>query len=179
MKTTINLALGTPVIKKKSYIRYGYWMFAVVLSVAVILIAVMLGLKLQYGNLEAEERELMTSINSQAEKKLQMLIVAERAQGIQSLYSRRGDLDKKLSELIEIFPPSITIDSLSAENSQFTLTLRSSNLEEMNSILEEDLPEFTKNNPSIKIIDISSFKASQGEYLLELRFEYKGGIERE
>jgi hypothetical protein len=179
MKTSINLALGTPVVKRKSYLRYGYWIFAVVLTVAVIMIAVTLGLKLQHGNLENQEQELLTAINSQADKKLQMLIVAERSQSIQSLFNRRGNLDKKLSELVAIFPSSIAIDTLNAQDSQFTVSLRTANLAELNTILEEDLPTFTQDNPEIKIVDISSFKASQGEYKLELRFEYKGGTEDE
>jgi Tfp pilus assembly protein PilN len=179
MKTSINLALGTQVINKKSYVRYVYWMFAVVFCVAMIMIVTTITLKLQFTDLESEERELITAINSQPEKKFKMLIVSERVKSIQSLYSRRGDLNVKLSELVAIFPPSITIDSLNAQNSQFTLSLRTTDLSEMNTVLEEDLPEFTKDNPGLKIVDISSFKASDGEYTLELRFEFKGGLASE
>lgn len=175
MKTSINLALGTPVVKKKSYLRYVYWLFAVVLAVAVILIAVTLGLKLQYGNLESQEQELLTAINSQPEKKLQMLIVAERAQSIQSLYSRRGNMDEKLAELIALFPPSVSVDTLNAQESLYTVQLSTNDLAQINTVLEQDLAEFAQKNPGIKVVDISSFKASQGEYTVELRFEYKGG----
>ncbi|HRN96508.1 MAG TPA: hypothetical protein PLD54_03630, partial [Candidatus Levybacteria bacterium] len=73
MKTSINLTLGNAIVKKKTYTPYVYWAFAFVVAIALVLMAVNIGLKLQYSNYERQEQDLVTKINAQAEKKVNML----------------------------------------------------------------------------------------------------------
>jgi hypothetical protein len=50
----------------------------------------------------------------------------------------------------------------------------------MNTVLEEDLPKYLKESKSgIELVDISSFVAQEGQYLLTLHFVYPGGAESE
>lgn len=177
MKASINLALGNTRIKKKTYSIYVYWSFAVVVAIALVIMAVNIGFKIQYASLLAQEQDLTAAINTQAEKKVNMLIVSERTKNIASLYAKRGELDKRLEDLISIFPQSVTISGLNAKDEEFVLTVETSDLTAMNDVLEQDLPSYLKNlNSGIQIVDINSFQAQEGQYALSLRFQYSGGI---
>ncbi|HRN96509.1 MAG TPA: hypothetical protein PLD54_03635, partial [Candidatus Levybacteria bacterium] len=97
-----------------------------------------------------------------------------------TLFSKRGVLDQQLNELVGIFSPSVTISGITAKDNEFTLNLVASNLVAMDTVLEKDLPAQLKENKSgIQMVDINSFQAQQGKYLLTLRFQYPGGLSDE
>lgn len=177
MKTSINLALGHKVVKKKPYTVYVYGLFAVILACALVIMAVNVGLKIQHSTLTTQGQELSTAINAQAEKKINLLIVSERTRNIASLFSSRGTLDTRLEELVNIFPSSVSVTGLNVQEEEFVLIVEASNLSAMNSVLEEDLPTYLKETKSgIQMVHINSFQAQEGNYELSLRFKYPGGI---
>lgn len=182
MNTSINLALDkkTTSEKKSRFTVYIYIIFVVVIAVAMGAMLINIILKSEYSTLEATEQQLQTQINNQADKKLKMLIIAERYNNIKSLYASRGQFDIRFSDLVNQFPNSVNIVGLELKDEEFILSLRSSDLMVMNNILENQLPEYLeKNEIGIRLADINSFKALEGMYTADLRFEFAGGLNNE
>lgn len=180
MKTEINLTVGNKAVKKKTYTMYVFWLFGGIVAFAVMLMVINVILKLQYSSLDSQERDLTTKINAQADKKVNMLVISERIKNINALYAKRGDFDKQLNELVSIFPSSVTISQITAEHNEFTLSLSAKNLQAMNQVLENDLPAFLKEHQKeIQMVDVNSFQAQRGDYLLTLRFMFPGGLSDE
>ncbi len=182
MKSTINLAQRTKTgsQKKHKYTVYIYGLFVAVIAVAMGVMVINIILKSEFSSLETTESQLLTQINNQADKKLKMLIISERYKNIKSLLASRGSLDQRLASLIRQFPSTVRVSGMNVKDNVIILTVESSNLLALNTILENDLPEYLKSNDiGVQLADVSSFKAAEGVYAAELRFEFAGGLNNE
>lgn len=182
MKTSINLAQQKQSIaqNKSRFTVYIYVAFVVIIAFAMGVMLFNIILKSEYSTLESTEQQLQTQINNQADKKLKMLIIAERYSNIKSLYASRGQLDVRFSNLVEQFPNSVRIVGIELKDEEFVLSLQSPDLNVMNNMIEDKLPEYLENNEiGIRLADINAFKALEGVYTADLRFEFAGGLNDE
>ena len=160
MKTNINLIGQTRAQKKRLNI-----FFIASLSVFLIIFIISLFFLVYSLMLKARAQGLL--------KKEKLLIVGERLGNLRKVISSRGNIDTRAETILSVIPSDFNIEALMADSKVVTIKISSPDLTSFDTLLEERIPNFTKNN-SLKIarVNVDYFSQKKDDYSLSLSFHF-------
>lgn len=157
MNTDINL-LGGKESQQGNVFSTLIKRVAIFLLVIVVLLSVVffiLKSGSQLSNLQAEEGELITQLSKFNVKIAKYLFIDDRLKSSQTIVAKRPNFDKSITLLKKDIPVTISLDSLSLSQHEFSLTLSSVGISGMHEYLEKVQNELSK-DPMVTSLTIDN-----------------------
>lgn len=177
MDNEINLLSTESRVRKTRRIFIGsIILFGAALFICIALFIVHLGFKRRLGTVEQSVARVEQSIQALTSPKSKTLILKERLGEIMKISSSRSNINERLTRIQDIVPSGTTISELETSDDQVILTVESSNLELLQTTLEENVATFTKEEKAaVQRVDMGSFTfdGDDGVYALTLHIFYK------
>ncbi|KKQ96893.1 MAG: hypothetical protein A3C27_00520 [Candidatus Levybacteria bacterium RIFCSPHIGHO2_02_FULL_39_36] len=175
MKTNINLIGQTRAQKKRLNIFFiaSLSVFLIIFIISLFFLVYSLMLKARAQGLLKKENSLRSQITVYSAQKEKLLIVGERLGNLRKVISSRGNIDTRAETILSVIPSDFNIEALMADSKVVTIKISSPDLTSFDTLLEERIPNFTKNN-SLKIarVNVDYFSQKKDDYSLSLSFHF-------
>lgn len=173
MSEDINLASQkAAVVKIKKVANPLLYIFIGVTIIALGLVVYSFFLSTVSDSLANDITKLKSNL-SKSSKKQKMQIVSERLAEINNILSSRSPVNTITSKIVTNVPIDFSIDSISGNAQEISLSLSSNDLSAFANYLEKQLMDLIKTNKSIiQTIKINSFAQSKEGYTMVLNFRF-------
>lgn len=165
MNEEINLITVTKTEKKEKnkaiYYSLLFLLVCVILSISFIFYN--LYLKTVISNIAGKQALAIQTLSTQTEKRAKFLTVSERLSSIKKIDFNNKDFLTRINLFENAIPSSLIITTFLATDKSFTVSLSSENLSVLNTFLEENLIDLSKNKTAgVTKIKVNSMQVDRG-----------------
>ncbi|HVZ11775.1 MAG TPA: hypothetical protein VG965_01975 [Patescibacteria group bacterium] len=174
----INLVAGRRAEQKVEHFISGpsLIIFGVVFVIATVLVIYSFLLSSQYDSLVSQETSVRAQISTVSAKRDKITIIHERLAAIRSIIAKRSSLSATVFNILSIIPDDFSLDGITADDNQVSITVTSNSLAEFADFLEQKIPSFAaKDKTGVKTVQVRAFSQSKNGYSLGLDFLMNGG----
>lgn len=173
MKTSINLVSKKrrPSEFHRRFFLGSVAFFSIAFLISSGLIAYRLVLQIQLDELKSEETQLISSVNSNPEKKVKFLTVRERLSEIQNIINARQNLNTRIESVSSTLPADVGISLIESEEETVKVRVTATDLVSLDALIDQRIEQYAaERNRGVKRVELTSFDLNPETLLYEANF---------
>lgn len=174
MKNSINLVSKKrrPSALHKRFYLISLIFFSIVFLSSAGLISYNYLLSGQLEGLKGEEADLVSSINSNPEKKIKFLTLKERLSEIQKVINKRKNINSRIVSVTDVLPQNVGISEVEGTDESISISVTAQDLASLDNLMQQRIEQYVEERGrGVKRIEMRSFSLDPESLQYEATFK--------